>query len=114
MKDLLDYPLAAVRSAFRTLIGWTAVMAITSVGSFIVARCIELGGHALELTALYILFDLAILAFFHWPVLYAFMATAMGWSLGLVIESFRFRLVVALVNVALWAAMAVWMPLEPL
>jgi hypothetical protein len=38
----------------------------------------------------------------------------MGWSLGLVIESFRFRLVVALVNVALWAAMAVWMPLEPL
>ena len=41
-------------------------------------------------------------------VLGVFMGTALGWSLGLTAESFRFRLVIAVVNGAMWAAIGVW------
>jgi hypothetical protein len=44
------------------------------------------------------------------PVLGVFMGMAMGWSLGLFVESFRSRLVIAAVNTALWAAVGVWVP----
>ena len=95
MRDLLDYPLGAVRSALRTIAGWTAVMAITSIGGFVVARGIVAG-------------DRAPFPCFCLPVLGALMATALGWTLGLYVESFRFRLLAAVVNTALWAAVGVW------
>ena len=108
MRDLLDYPLGALRSAFRTILGWTAVMGITSIGSFVVARCIEEVSLAplwqIPITVAY----MTIGALLCLPVIGAFMGTGLGWYLGLVADSFRFRLVIAVANGALWAAIGLW------
>ena len=83
-------------------------MAITSIGSFVVGRCIEEVSLAplwqIHITIAY----MTIAAIFRPQVIGAFMGTALGWSLGLIAESFRFRLVVAVANGALWAAVGLW------
>jgi hypothetical protein len=117
MRDLLDYPLGAFRSAFSTLLGWAAVMVITSIGGFAVGRCIEEVSLVPLWEAPCLIPTLAFYAFlailggrcdFSLLVLGVFMGTALGWSLGLTAESFRFRLVIAVVNGAMWAAIGVW------
>jgi hypothetical protein len=108
MSDLLDYPLGAFRSAFRSILGWTAVIAITTFGGVAVPCCIEEWSLA---PSLYFTLATLVLGLFSpsFPVLGALMGTALGWSLGLFAESFRSRLVIAVINGAMWAAVSVWL-----
>ena len=108
MRNLLDYPLGAVRSAFRTILGWSAVMAITTFVGAAAPCCIGEGSLA---PSLYITFATLVLSFFapSFLVFGALMGTVLGWSLGLIAESFRFRLVIAVINCAMWAAVSEWL-----
>jgi hypothetical protein len=115
MRDLLDYPLGAVRSAFSTLLGWSAVMAITTFCGAAAPCCIGEWSLAPLWQAPLGIPALAFYTFIFLPVPGVFMVlgalagTVLGWSLGLIDESFRFRFVIAVVNGAMWAAVSVWL-----
>jgi hypothetical protein len=47
-------------------------------------------------------------AIFRLEVLCAFLGTAGAWSLGLVLESLKSRIIIAIANFALWAAVGAW------
>ena len=108
MRDLLDYPLGAFRSAFSTILGWSAVMAITTLVGAAVPCCLGEGDLA---PSLYFTFATLVLGLFSssFQVLGALMGTVLGWSLGLIAESFRPRLVIAVINGAMWATVSGWL-----
>jgi hypothetical protein len=109
MSDLLDYPLGAVRSAFSSILGWTTIIAITTFVGAAVPCCLGEGSLA---PSLYFTLATLVLSIFGPSIFLVFgalMGTVLGWSLGLIAESFRFRLVIAVINGAMWAAVSVWL-----
>jgi hypothetical protein len=86
-------------------------MAVTTFGGFAVASAIQEGRLyyvwnipevVLEVTANAVCLNL--------PVMCGFFGTGLAWSLGLFFESSRYRIVLAVANAALWAAIATWAP----
>jgi len=108
MRNLLDYPLGAVRLAFRTIFGWTAILAVATIGGFVVARSIKEASLAPLYDIPNTIVTLTFNAFFCLPVISAFTVTGLAWSFGMIWESFRFRLIAAVIATVMWAAVATW------
>lgn len=109
VRDLLDYPLGAVRSAFKSVVGWTAVVAITGLVGLFVGLCFSEGRLYPPLDVPGMVGLLFLSAIVRLEVFIAFMGAAGAWSLGLVLETLKSRVIIAIANFALWVAVGAWM-----
>jgi hypothetical protein len=108
VRDLLDYPLGAVRSAFGNVIGWIAFLAMSCVVGIYTGACIG-DGTLLPLSAIPMMIANGLLfAIFKLDIFVSICTTLGLLGLGIIWSSFRFRVATATLNTALWLTVAAW------